>query len=74
MTLIFQYGQKYIFKGRNFQKPDSQEISMISDFGKNTDLATFLDSGEILMKIKNRFMIFDKYGEFIDEVEFKDLK
>lgn len=35
-------------------------------------MSTFLDSGDILVKCENRFLIFNDKGDFIDETEFKD--
>ena len=35
-------------------------------------MSTFLDSGDILIKCENRFLIYSNKGEFIVEVEFKD--
>jgi len=73
-TVVYKYGQDMIYKGRIYQQPDCQCTSLVADYEKQVDLTTFLDSGEILLKIKFRFMIFDKTGDFIDEIEFKDIK
>ena len=35
-------------------------------------MSTFLDSGDILIKCDNRFLIYSNKGEFIVEVEFQD--
>lgn len=74
VSVIFQYGQKYIFKGRSFQKPDSLVSSLVADFEGNVDMTTFLDTGDVFLKVKSRYFIFDNIGEFIDEIEFQDLK
>jgi hypothetical protein len=71
---VFRYGESQVYKGRIFQTPDSQVTSLCCDMQKKVDLTTFLNSGEILMKINCRYMVFDKFGEFIDEVEFEELK
>jgi len=47
---------------------------LIGDYTKKAELSTFLASGEILLKVGERFMIFDKQGNFKDEVEYQDLK
>lgn len=75
-SLVMRYGEsdQLLFKSRTYQLPDAQQTMMLTDFDKQVDMSTFLDSGDILLKIKNRFMIFDKYGMFIDEAEFKDLR
>lgn len=54
--------------------PDNKDIKLLRDFDNKVEMATFLESGKILVKIGNRFMVFDEYGVFIDEAEFKDLR
>ena len=54
--------------------PDSKSTSLIADSEKLVDMTTFLDSGDIMLKIQSRYMLFDRTGRFIDEVEFKDIK
>jgi hypothetical protein len=35
-------------------------------------MSTFLEDGKILIKIRNRFMVFTPNGAFIDEAQFDD--
>ena len=51
-----------------------RSTSLVADFDGLVDMTTFLDTGDIFLKIKNRYLIFDNTGEFIDEVEFTDIK
>lgn len=45
----------------------------MSDFDQKVDFSTFLDDGQVLLKIGSRFLIFNETGEFIDEIDFKDI-
>ena len=45
---------------------------MINDPDKQVKMASFIDSERILLQIENRYMLFDKIGCFIDEIEFED--
>ena len=57
--------------------PDSMTVTMMQDKEDAVDLVTYLQDGKdgkdvkILLKIGNRFMLFDDTGKFIDEIEFK---
>ena len=44
----------------------------MTDFEKKVDFSTFLNDGNILLKIGFRFLIFNEFGEFIDETDFKN--
>lgn len=37
-------------------------------------MSTFLEDGKILIKIGQRFILFNENGAFIDEIEFEDLR
>ena len=37
-------------------------------------MSTFLSDGKILLKIAERFLLFDEKGVFIDEIQFEDLR
>ena len=50
--------------------PDAQKVTLITDFQNQTDLSTFVNNGNILIKCKNRFMIFGDNGVFRCEVQF----
>ena len=47
---------------------------LINDIDSKVELSTFLVDGRILIKIAQRFMLFDPEGTFIDEIEFEDLR
>ena len=36
------------------------------------DFSTYLNDNKILLRVHNRFMLFESDGRFIDEVEFKN--
>ena len=36
------------------------------------DMSTYIEGGDVLVKVYKRFMAFTQKGEFIDEVEFND--
>jgi hypothetical protein len=36
-------------------------------------MTTFLDDGNILLKVGYRFMLFENNGEFKDEIDFSDI-
>jgi len=46
-------------------------VTMIQDKNNSVELVTFLKDGNILLKIGNRFMLFNDCGNFIDEIEFR---
>ena len=45
---------------------------MINDPYKKVKMATFIDSERILLQIEFRYMLFDKTGGFIDEIDFQE--
>jgi hypothetical protein len=48
-----------------YQLPDSYGVSLLADYENQCEFSTFLKGGEILLKINQRFMVFDKTGNFI---------
>jgi hypothetical protein len=62
------------YKIRSYMLPDNNDIYLLRDFNSKVELATFLDDSNILVKIADRFMVFDEHGEFKDEAEFKDMR
>lgn len=69
--VMYRYGECLEFRLRVYQMPDSHQFTLIQDTQKHVDLATFLDDGKIFLKIGNRYMLFNEYGSFIDEIEFE---
>lgn len=57
-----------------YQKPDSSKYPLLNDLQETVDLSTFLSDGRILLKSGYRFYIFDKDGNFIDEIDFTDVE
>jgi hypothetical protein len=72
--IVFKYSQKLIYKTLVILEPDSLVTTLVADFDEKVDFTTFMDNDRILLKIANRFMVFNNIGEFVDEVEFKDLQ
>jgi hypothetical protein len=62
--------RKFISNMHIFRLPDSQRQLLINDFQNLVDFSTFLNSGDILVKLASRFLVFNTSGEFIDEVIF----
>lgn len=61
---------------RIISKPDCNNKNLIATAENRCDkceLSTFLENGDILLKVKHRFMIFNKNGDFIDQVTFSDI-
>lgn len=49
--------------------PDSTSKTMICPNGHQfTDFATFLDDGNVLLRCKHRYLMFNKNGKFLQEV------
>jgi hypothetical protein len=44
------------------------------DEQEKVKISTFTEYGDILIQIESRFMIFDKDGDFIDDLEFDDVE
>lgn len=59
---------------RFFMHPDSNDKSLIADYENKCDLATYLDNGDILLKIHNRYLVFDQDGGFIGRVKFYEIE
>jgi hypothetical protein len=75
-TLVYKYGhqKQFYYSSRSYLLPDCQHQLLARDFGGKVDLTTFLHTGDILLKIGYRFMVFDQHGAFIDEAEFSDVR
>jgi len=52
--------------------PDTNERVIVNDFMNSVDMSTFMPDGKILLRVNQRFMIFNSEGAFIQEVHFKD--
>ena len=57
-----------------YEKPDSSQKTLINDFMHLVDVSTFLGDGNVLVKALRRYMIFDEYGSYIDEVDFEPIQ
>ena len=44
---------------RFFDQPDSYDMSLLADYEDKVEFATWLQNGEIMLKIMDRFMVFD---------------
>lgn len=69
---VYQEGrtQSYI---RVFQLPDMVEKTLINDIQNKCDMATFLEDGDILLKINSRFLQFKAdTGDYMTQVEFEN--
>lgn len=47
-------------------------LTLVNDFQRQVDLSTFLENGMIMVKNRQRFLLFNSNGNFIDEVEFNN--
>lgn len=74
VNVVFKYGPKHVYRTRSIQTPNSLVTTLVADFDQKVEFTTFLATGNILLKTANRYMIFDPTGEFIDEVEFSDIR
>lgn len=50
---------------RFYQQPDSCDVTMIPDFQQQCEFSTFLWNGDILLQVRDRFMVFDQTGKFM---------
>ena len=71
---MHQIGSNYLYNMRIVQLPDSESVTLASDYQKKCDFSTFLEDGSILMRVAHRFCLFDSRGNFIDEVEFNHME
>lgn len=56
-------------------RPDSNNKNLTAFTTRREDscqISTFLETGDILLKLANRFMVFNSDGDFINQVTFKD--
>ena len=58
------------YRVRTYMQPDNNDVLLLRDFNNKVQMSTFLDDSNILVKISDRFMVFNQEGKFIDEVEF----
>ena len=63
---VHQIGSNYLYNMRIVQLPDSESVTLASDYQKKCDFSTFLEDGSILMRVAHRFCLFDSRGNFID--------
>jgi hypothetical protein len=52
--------------------PDTNERVIVNDFMNSVDFSTFMPDGKILLRVNQRFMIFNSEGAFIQEINFID--
>ena len=58
---------------RVFNKPDVCQKTLINDRMNKVEMSTFLQDGEILLKIGSRFLHFNsEKGDFIGKMKFND--
>ena len=74
MIIIYQRSPKFKYKAKIMQTPSSLTTTLIADLDEVAEFSTFLEDGNILLKSASRYMIFNSDGQFVDEVEFKDIK
>ena len=76
---IYKDEYKYIYNLAIKKLPDGKRQKIITDFSKDVNLATFLtqdsrggndQEGQIFIKLGNRFMVYDRACEFVNEVHF----
>jgi hypothetical protein len=72
LIMIIDYNT-FKVTSRIFLQPDSYKISLLADYQNKCEFTTFIKNGEIMLKILDRFMIFDQNGDFIYHVTFKDI-
>lgn len=72
-SIVFKDTSSFQIQAKFYQEPDSIGISLLADYEKKCEFSTFLDSGEILVKIIDRYLVFDNDGEFIYQVTFGDI-
>lgn len=57
-----------------YQLPNSTDITLAkTTWRKEVKMSTFLDNGNILIQLEYRYFIYDRNGNFIDEVDFDDV-
>ena len=69
-ALAFHVPNHQSYKLQVYQKPDNMNLTLIHDVEDAVQLVTWLDDGNILLKVGNRFLLFNDCGNFIDEIEF----
>ena len=64
----------YKYRQIIYSLPDNKTNILINDIDDKVDMSTFLTKDRILLKLAQRFLLFDKDGAFIDQIEFEDLR
>lgn len=72
-AVIFKESKSFRVRARFYQEPNSYQISLLADYENKCKFSTFLNSGEILVKIMDRYMMFEPEGKFIYQVTFGDI-
>ena len=72
-AIVFKDTSSFQIQVKFYQQPDSYEVSLLADYKNKCEFSTFLKSGEILIKILDRYMVFDQWGSFIYQVTFGDI-
>jgi hypothetical protein len=72
-TIVYRNIKSKDFKQIIYQLPDSLTTKLIGDYENKVDMSTFLNDGDILLKVDYRFMRFGNDGQFKDEIEFSDV-
>lgn len=73
-VVVYIDNVSFRIKTRFYQQPDSYDVSLLADYQKKVEFSTFIKTGEILLKIMDRYMIFDNTGNFIYQVVFDDIE
>lgn len=71
--VVYKNKQNFRIFTRFYQQPDSYDVSLIADYEKQCEFSTFLWSGDILLKIRDRYLVFDQTGRFVYQVNFTDI-
>lgn len=72
-SLVFKDVSSYKIITKFYEEPDSVSVSLLADYQNKCEFSTFLQSGEILIKIMDRYLVFNNDGEFIYQCTFGDI-
>lgn len=61
-VVVFKESGSFRVKARFYQEPNSNELSLLADYENKCAFSTFLNSGEILVKVVDRYMAFEPTG------------
>ena len=59
---------KYETYIRIFYLPDTTERTLVNDFQNGVDMSTFLQNGNMMVKVFHQYMIFNQKGTFVNKV------